>query len=249
GPGQARHDTRPQARVQGSPARRLRGDVGVRRLPAVRRDPGGVDDVHRGVGRAGTDRARARVDVDDDGRLEALHAPGLRVDAEPGPARVEAERPVWGVPRGRRRQRGRGAAYARPSSARRSWSRWLSSCPAITVTKSSIVMRPRVAWTPPRSHWACVRAPRRTSDSSRRLRNAASAAATSLRRYWRSSAQRSGVAGSKDNFGSGRRASAASLWPRTAPASSAGVRSRRFRRTATGAFAYSSMLGIGRIYG
>src|SRR5439155_12304306 len=122
------------------------------------------------------------------------------------PRGLKRNDPVWGVPRGRRRRRGRGAAYARPSSARRSWSRWLSS---------------------------------------RRLRNAASAAATSLRRYWRSSAQPSGVAGSKDSFGSGRRASAASLWPRTAPAGWSGVRSRRFRRTATGAFAYSSMLGMG----
>src|SRR5207245_9432501 len=77
-PRPGRRAPRLPAGVRRSPARLPRGVVGVRRLPAVRRDPGGVDDVHRGVGRAGTDRARARGDVDDDGRLGALHGPGWR---------------------------------------------------------------------------------------------------------------------------------------------------------------------------
>ncbi len=37
--------------------------------------------------------------------------------------------------------------HAFPASARRSWSRWLSSCQAMSVTKSSTVRRPRRGWT------------------------------------------------------------------------------------------------------
>src|SRR3989441_13318640 len=54
--------------VRRSPARLPRGVVGVRRLPAVRRDPGGVDDVHRGVGRARARPGPARSGVDGDWR-------------------------------------------------------------------------------------------------------------------------------------------------------------------------------------
>src|SRR5712692_10587756 len=44
------------------------------------------------------------------------------------------------------------AGQAFPARARLSWSRWLSSCQAMSSTKSLTVMRPRVAWTPPRCH-------------------------------------------------------------------------------------------------
>src|SRR5262249_16854415 len=52
----------------------------------------------------------------------------------------------------------RGAALdqGRPSSARLSWSRWLSSCQAIRVRMSSEVIRPRVAWIPARFHCSGV---------------------------------------------------------------------------------------------
>src|SRR6266850_8231596 len=70
------------------------------------------------------------------------------------------------VRRARRRGRlaplgGAGLALARqalPSSARLSWPRWLSSCHAINVTMSLIVMGPRVAWIPARFHCSGVRA-------------------------------------------------------------------------------------------
>src|SRR5437870_2059529 len=46
-----------------------------------------------------------------------------------------------------------GSPHGRPSSARLSWSRWLSSCQAITDRNSLIVRRPREStWTPARAH-------------------------------------------------------------------------------------------------
>jgi hypothetical protein len=64
---------------------------------------------------------------------------------------------------------------ALPSSARRNWSRWLSSCHVSIVTIASIVMRPRVGCRQPRCRCSGVRLRSSASESSRRLRNAASA--------------------------------------------------------------------------
>src|SRR5438034_992276 len=61
--------------------------------------------------------------------------------------------------------------------------------------KASMVILPRTACVPPRSHSAGARFRKKASVSSRRLRNARVASAASLRRYCRSSAQRSGSGG------------------------------------------------------
>src|SRR5207249_360896 len=58
--------------------------------------------------------------------------------------------------------------YVRPSRARSSWLRWLSSCAAMSVTQSSKVMRPRVAWMLPRCHCTGVSRLRNASVSCRR---------------------------------------------------------------------------------
>src|SRR5262245_22938489 len=78
-----------------------------------------------------------------------------------------------------------------PSSARRNWSRWLSSCHVSIVTIASIVMRPRVGCRQPRCRCSGVKLRSSASDSSRRLRNAASAWTASFLGYCRSSANRS----------------------------------------------------------
>src|SRR5215471_160956 len=74
--------------------------------------------------------------------------------------------------------------HGRPSSARVSWSRWLSSCQAITDRNSSIVRRPREStWMPARAHASGSSCHRKSCVSRRRRANAASAAAPSLVRY------------------------------------------------------------------